>query len=243
MASTPKNRPTESSKLSSTTTTLSAVDKTTGQVETVVLLNDLVATYQAKENVLASEVQRVEGMPGVQFSADVAKVQAANDKRNAKAAARLASDTIETLSQRIAVLEATVARLAICYPICSVTPSPTVTPTRTPSPTVTPTRTPTPTPTSTRFPEFTTPPPTPTKTPTPTPTKTPTPTQTPTNTPSPSGAGPSPTPTKTPTPTQSPTATHTPTNTPTQTPTQTPTSTQTPTQTPPVTPTPTPSPT
>ena len=243
MASTPKNRPTESSKLSSTTATLSAVDKTTGQVETVVLLNDLVATYQAKENVLASEVQRVEGMPGVQFSADVAKVQAANDKRNAKAAARLASDTIETLSQRIAVLEATVARLAICYPLCSLTPSPTVTPTRTPSPTVTPTRTPTPTPTSTRFPEFTTPPPTPTKTPTPTPTQTPTSTQTPTNTPSPSGAGPSPTPTKTPTPTQTPTSTQTPTNTPTKTPTQTPTSTQTPTQTPPVTSTPTPSPT
>ena len=233
MASTPKNRPTESSKLSSTTATLSAVDKTTGQVETVVLLNDLVATYQAKENVLASEVQRVEGMPGVQFSADVAKVQAANDKRNAKAAARLASDTIETLSQRIAVLEATVARLAICYPLCSLTPSPTVTPTRTP----------TPTPTSTRFPEFTTPPPTPTKTPTPTPTQTPTSTQTPTNTPSPSGAGPSPTPTKTPTPTQTPTSTQTPTNTPTKTPTQTPTSTQTPTQTPPVTSTPTPSPT
>jgi hypothetical protein len=220
MASTPKNRPTESSKLSSTTATLSAVDKTTGQVETVVLLNDLVATYQAKENVLASEVQRVEGMPGVQFSADVAKVQAANDKRNAKASARLASDTIETLSQRIAVLEATVARLAICYPICSVTPSPTATPTKTPTPTVTATRTPTPTPTPTRFPEFTTPPPSQSKTPSPTPTNTPTVTPTKSVTPSvTSTPNISITPSTTQTPTVTPTRTVTPTVTPTPSPT------------------------
>ena len=230
MASTPKNRPTESSKLSSTTNTISAVDKNTLQVETVVLLNDLVATYQAKENVLASEVQRVEGMPGVQFSADVAKVQAANDKRNAKSAARLASDTIETLSQRIAVLEATVARLAICYPICSVTPSPTPTKTVTPTPTVTATRTPTPTPTPTRFPEFTSPPPSPTKTPTVTPTKTPTVTPTRTVTPS-ATATPniSITPTSSVTPTVTPTRTVTPTVTPTITPTKTPTPTPSPT--------------
>jgi hypothetical protein len=97
------------------------------------------------------------------------------------------------------------------YSLCSVLPSPTMTPT----PTETPTNTPTPTETPTMTP---TPTETPTETPTPTPTETIVATTTPT-----------PTPTETPTMTPTETLTPTPTETPTETPTNTPTMTPTPT--------------
>ena len=161
----PKNRPTLSSNLSPPTTELSVVDKDTRQELTIVLLNSLVANYQKNTTALASEVQRVEGMPGVQFSADVARVQAANDKRNAKTDKRNTSDTIATLSENIAALQTQIQALLLRYPLFTVTPSPTPTKTVTPTPTKTPTRTPTPTPTPTRFPEFSSPPSSPTTTP------------------------------------------------------------------------------
>ena len=217
MASTPKNRPTESSNLIPVTNLLAAVDKATGVAVQVVLFDDLAATYQREQNSVQSEVVRVQNSPGVQIAGDAAKAQAAADKRVAKATARNTVDTIATLTSRIAELEATVARLVNCYPLCTITPTPTRTPNATP--TVTPTRTkqPTPTPTPTRFPEFT---------PTNTPTVTATPTITPTKTVSP-------TPTRTPDPTPNTTPTQTKTVTPTVTSTVSPTPTSTISPTPP----------
>lgn len=231
---TPKNRLTEPSNRSPIEREVSAVNSATGQQVKVVLFDTAVKDFQlTQQPLIAAETIRVAGAPGVQFLADAAKVQAANNKRSAKSAARLSAATIETLLQRITELEATVARLVNCYPLCSITPTPTVT--RTVTPTVTPTKTkpPTPTPTPTRFPEFT---------PTNTPSVTSTPTTTPTGTVTPSPTRtPGPTPNTTPSVTSSVTATVTPT--PTSTVTNTPTPTETPTVTPTETPTPTPTPT
>lgn len=170
MADTPKNRPVVSSDETPLTNEVLA-QTSTGQSVTVVLLNDLAASYQVKSSQLNAEAVRIGGVPGVQFSknaVDASKLQAAADKRAAKAAARNTTDTLAILAQKIAELEQKVDRLLGCYPICSATPAPTPTKTATPVPTPTKTRAATPTPSPTKFPEFI-PSPGVTKTPAPTP--------------------------------------------------------------------------
>jgi len=155
------------------------------EIQTINRNKELDKIYSNKEKI---SLQRVAGSPGVQ-NADALKAAAMAQKRDAKAANRNSVETIKALTNRIAALEATVARLVNCYPLCSITPTPTIT--RTVTPTVTPTKShlPTPSVTPSRFPnEFVTATPTntPTKTPTQTPTQTAsqTPTPTPTATPS-----------------------------------------------------------
>jgi len=133
---------------------------------------------------------------GLQGVPNTEKVAAIAAKRAAKTSSRLSVDTIENLTARVAELEATVARLVGCYPICSPTPTPTRTVTPTPTKTVTPSVTRSVTPTPTRIFEVSQ-----SAAATPTPTATATKTATPTAT---AAATPTPTATKTPTPTVTP---------------------------------------
>jgi len=191
-----KNRPTgltgptdDTVVIQPITGTVDGLDKA-GQRVQVVVTNVHAAALEVQVAKIDTEYARING--SLQRTADAAKVIAAGQKREEKAAKRNSVETIQQLIARVAALEATVARLVNCYPLCSITPTPSVT--RTVTPTVTPTksRPPTPTPTPSRFPdEFVTS----------TPSNTPTVTQTPTKTPTPTVTQ---TPTKTPTPTPSP---------------------------------------
>jgi len=181
--------PTDDVVIQPITGTVDGLDKA-GQRVQVVVTNVHAAALEVQVAKIDTEYARING--SLQRTADAAKVIAAGQKREEKAAKRNSVETIQQLIARVAALEATVARLVNCYPLCSITPTPTVT--RTVTPTVTPTksRPPTPTPTPSRFPdEFVTS----------TPSNTPTVTQTPTKTPTPTVTQ---TPTKTPTPTPSP---------------------------------------
>ena len=111
-------------------------------------------------------------------------IQAAADKRTAKAQARNTIITLTDLQGRVVELEAQMTRLLECYPFC--TPTPTRTPSVSPSRSIAPSSSHIP-PTPTRTPVFeitptrtATPTVTPMVTPTPTRTVTPTPTQSPT---------------------------------------------------------------
>ena len=188
-----------------------AVSDETGSVVTV--SDHIASASNATQATLAiaeeSGFVRLDTGTGLQSVPDTATVAAIAAKRAAKTSSRLSVDTIENLTARVAELEATVARLVGCYPICSPTPTPTRTVTPTPTKTVTPsvTRSVTPTPTrifevsqsaaatptvtptitKTITPSVT--PITPSVTPTITKTVTPPPSATPTPTPSPSDLG------------------------------------------------------
>ena len=199
-----KNRP---NNTNITNTTITGTSN--GQIIAIEVVNSLAIKRTHDDKLTTKEFARIAGNTGVQANADVGKALAMADKRHEKAAKRNSVETIKALTNRIAALEATVARLVNCYPLCSITPTPTIT--RTVTPTVTPTksRTPTPTVTPSRFPsEFVTPTPDPTQTPSPSmpmPSPSmpmPSPGNTPTPTPSPSM--PMPSPGNTPTPTPSP---------------------------------------
>jgi len=188
-----KNRP---SNTASTSTIV--VTGPNGDLVYLDVTNSFVATEQKRTEQITKEYTRTDGGFGMQRTADITKSLAMADKRHAKAEKRNSVETIKALTNRIAALEATVARLVNCYPLCSITPTPTIT--RTVTPTVTPTKSHTPTPsvTPSRFPnEFVTPTKTPTQTPTRTVTPTPTPTMPVTQTPTPTVTL-SPTPTITP---------------------------------------------
>lgn len=177
-----------------------AVSDETGSVVTV--SDHIASESNATQATLAiaqeSGFVRLDIGTGLQSVADTATVAAIAAKRAAKTSNRLSVDTIENLTARVAELEATVARLVGCYPICSPTPTPTATISPTPTKTITPSVTRSVTPTPTRIFEVSassasTPTPTPTRTanstPAATPTNTPTRTVTPTPTPLPSGLG------------------------------------------------------
>ena len=182
-----------STKLTLTDTLLAAespsvvlVVAVSDETNTVVSVSDHIASSsQTNQGTIAvAQESFVRADVGVQ-SVSTDNIVAAAEKRAAKTSKRLSVDTIETLSARVAELEATVARLVGCYPICTPTPTPTRTVTPTPTKTITPSVTKSVTPTPTKIFEVSSTPaatPSVTVTPTITPsvTKTVTPTLTPT---------------------------------------------------------------